>query len=43
MKPYEITLRLLIFANNEEEARELFQEKLDELDYSDDDIEIEET
>jgi hypothetical protein len=42
MKPYEITLRLLIIAENETEAREIFEDRLQEHDYNDVDVEIEE-
>lgn len=42
MKPYEITLRLLIIAEDETEARGIFEDRLREGDYDNNNLEIEE-
>lgn len=42
MKPYTITLTITIYAEEEAEALEVFQERMDARDYDGDDLDIEE-
>ena len=42
MKPYTITMTIVVFAEDEAEAMEKFQERMDARDYDDEDWDIEE-